>query len=159
MEKMRKVNELAAELKKHRSILDTDDTVKKAQELVLDGDSPLVLPEERKAVPEGKEPSEAEILIKESNKAIKEQLDLLSKGLLQLNEEFKDFKKDTVEKLEKIKQIALSTPPTKPEPTKDDMPAKPEDAQKSQSPGTEEKKVGFTPEDVAVDKVFYFGKK
>ncbi|NOZ80884.1 MAG: hypothetical protein GXP63_04380 [DPANN group archaeon] len=187
MEKLKKINELTAELKKHRAILPSDDLVGQAEEMVIDKDDsglptthtshedPSKGNQSGEALRDTAQPQQdasvraAELIVKEANKAVRAELDLLRKGLLQLNDEFKAFRKDLQGELSSLHRAiaqAAEASAAKETAVQKGMSVEKAPTENIAAGKKEEKKDdrsidrnGYAPSDVSVDKMFYFGKK
>jgi len=214
VEKMKRINEMTAELKKHKAMFG-DDAVKHAESIVLNEESGEKLPEVPEA-PEAKsavssQDNKSGTAVKYHDGKMKEEIDLLRKGLLQLNDEFKEMGEEIRNKFayieSRIQMISNMNPGSSASSESDveteqdmdigvrkqtgvegadisgsdssvketrsaaepvqneqqDIPEMKKEGKKEEGHKVEKKESpsqnGYTSEDVAVDKVFYFGKK
>ncbi len=169
IEKTKKINELISELKKHKNLSGITDPVKKAREILQNEE----LPEAERGSPgepEERSLEKIEVMIRESNRAVRNELDLIKKGLLSLNEEFEHLKKEFYEfknKQGEMQEAEASRGSEEPsqqkkpeEPEKGESRKEEEEEPKQESESSENPRSGeFAEEDVAIDKIFYFGKK
>ena len=152
LEKTKKMNELIGELKKHRIL--GDDVVSRAEELVLDNED--TLPRDESGIKRLEK--RFEYILSENNKKIREELEFLKDNMLKLSEQLNALS-------EEVKRVETS--PGAETSSEQQITEKPQNSENQQEqkvnqevkPGKHPKQGGYSPEDVAVDKVFYFGNK
>lgn len=147
VEKLKKMNELSKELKKHGVADSTKEAFAKAGQMVRDeavGD--VISHSEKKPEQESSFDNQYQIMLERQNRQLVNEINILKNAVAELQEA-----------LEQLKKEPRPTPEPRPEPKRPEPPV-------MQSKLKEEKKEHpkqgeFSSEDVAVEKVFYFGKK
>lgn len=141
VEKLKKMNELSKELKKHGMAESTKEAFEKAGEMVRDeavGD--VISQSTQKAESSDSFDKHYQIMLERQNRQIANEIIALKEAVMAIQQE--------VERLKQAKPV-----PQQPREEKQATFAKKEEKKPHPKQGA------FTSEDVAVDKVFYFGKK
>ncbi|MBW2986115.1 hypothetical protein KY333_01975 [Candidatus Woesearchaeota archaeon] len=145
VEKLKKMNELSKELKKHGMADSTSQAFTQAGEMVRDETFKQVIEPNTSSQKTTEFDNQYQIMLERQNRQIVQEVQALKETIAAMQAEIEMLKADRkaapMPQQEKPKQEAQTKFP-----------------QKSESK-EHPKQGGFTPEDVAVDKVFYFGKK
>jgi hypothetical protein len=161
IEKTKKINELVAELKKHKMLEGSDDALTKAEEMVnRSGDESLS--SAPTARPEAHSNAGFETILKEHAKVMKEELDLLRKGLLSINDEVQELREKMTEMERNMAQLKRAEPKVeKPAEAPEAEPKEetPAPAEKEKSGESHPRQGNFNEDDVSIEKIFYAGKK
>lgn len=140
VEKLKKMNELSKELKKHGIAKSTKEAFEKAGEMVRDeaiGD--VISQSTQKSEASDSFDKHYQIMLERQNRQLANEIIALKEAVAVIQQE-----------VERLKQAPMQQQP------KEERQAT---FAKKEEPKQHPKQGGFTSEDVAVDKVFYFGKK
>lgn len=146
VEKLKKMNELSKELKRHGVAADTAEAFAKAGEIVRDNTVGDLI---SKSVPSERQKecfdSQYQIMLERQNRQLAQEICSIKEKISLIQEE-----------IEKIKQAKPVQPMQAIQQPKQETQTKfPQKAESKEHP----RQGGYTSEDVAVDKIFYFGKK
>ena len=141
VEKLKKMNELSKELQKHGMADSTSEAFAKAGELVREESFSQVIkkPESRDGFD-----NQYQIMLERQNRELAQEINSLKEKIAAMQADIEMLKADN-----KTRPIIQEKPKQE---TQTKFPQKSESKEHP-------KQGGYTPEDVAVDKVFYFGKK
>jgi polyhydroxyalkanoate synthesis regulator phasin len=145
VEKLKKMNELSKELKKHGMADSTRDAFEQAGQMVRDEAVGDVISRSDKKPEQGSSfDRKYQIMLERQNRQIAQEVQALKQTVTELKEA-----------VEQLKKAPKPTPDPRPEPKPPGPPTVQSKLKKEEHP----KQGGFTSEDVSVEKVFYFGKK
>ncbi len=145
VEKLKKMNELSKELKKHGIADSTSQAFSQAGEIVRDETFKQVIEQNNASYKSTEFDNQYQIMLERQNRQIVQEVQALKETIAAMQAE-----------IEMLKADRRAAPLPQQERPKQEVQAKfPQKSESKEHP----RQGGFTPEDVAVDKIFYFGKK
>jgi len=150
VEKLRKINQLSKEFKKHGMAM--EEAIGQATDSVNEKEVKEFLDESKKEI-ESKNPSATEqyiLMLERNNRKIMEEVQNVKQEISKILKEFEQIKKQINRPQEMPKEQAIDAKPAKKTKKQTQLKTK-----KQSNPRQGE----FTPEDVSIEKMFYFGNK
>jgi len=151
VEKLKKMNELSKELKKHGMADSTKEAFAQAGQMMRDeavGD--VISRSDKKPEQESSFDKQYQIMLERQNRQLSSEINTLKQTVAELKQVVEQLKKEPKPK------------PPEPDPRPEPEPPEPPTVQsklKKEEPKDNPKQGKYTSADVAVEKVFYFGKK
>lgn len=154
LEKIKKVNQLSKEFKKHGMAM--EEAIEQASDSVHEKEVKEFLQESKEQMQSSKNPSSTEqyiIMLERNNRKIMEEVQKVKEEVAKIMDEFADIKRQLHEKpiIEVRQEITEANPQQK----KIEKQAKLKPKKKIKN----EKQGDINPDDVSIEKMFYFGKK
>lgn len=147
VEKLKKMNDLSKELKRHGIAIDNTDAFARAGEIVRDKEvSEIISHTEKTASCEHSFDKQYQLMLERQNRQIANEISALKETVAALKEEILH-----------LKQAKPTQQPqqAQQQPKQETQTKFPQKAESKEHP----RQGSYTPDDVAVDKIFYFGKK
>ncbi|MBD3361739.1 hypothetical protein GF358_03025 [Candidatus Woesearchaeota archaeon] len=151
VEKLRKINQLSKELKKHGMAM--ENAIEQASESTQEKEVNEFLKKSKEEMQSTKNPSSTEqyiLMLERNNRKIMEEVQTVKKEVTKIMSEFTDIKKQLEKKPAVKEQSEINEKPK--QKTK-------EKQSQLKSKKKNEKQGEINPEDVSIEKMFYFGKK